>query len=78
MTTPGEDTERKVPSRRYRITQDRWCWCGRAAALIVTTARGNAVIEPVCSEEHGMQVIRWIEMGVVPYDKGTIANRVAT
>ena len=41
---------------RYKITQDRWCWCGAPAALLVTAT----VIEdePVCSVAHGQRTIQ--------------------
>jgi hypothetical protein len=48
-------------SRRYKITQDRWCWCGRPAALVVAKVRGGEVLEPVCSNEHGAMSIEWLE-----------------
>ena len=41
---------------RYRITQDRWCWCGRPAALVVMA--GKNPVEPVCSDAHGEITIR--------------------
>ena len=44
---------------RYRITQDRWCWCGRAASLVVM--RGENIVEPVCSEAHGQISIEGLE-----------------
>lgn len=40
---------------KYRIIQDRFCWCGRAASLVVM--RGENLIEPVCSENHGQITI---------------------
>lgn len=36
----------------YKITQDRWCWCGVPAALRI---EGRTLTEPipVCSIAHG-------------------------
>jgi hypothetical protein len=75
MTTPDEDTQRKVPSRRFRITHKHYCWCGRGAGLVVESLKGVEV-EWVCTEDHGRQVIHWIGTGVVPFDKATIAAKV--
>ncbi len=43
---------------RYRITQDRWCWCGAPAALRVEANR-ERLGEPisVCSIAHGQMEI---------------------
>lgn len=74
MTTPDETTERKVPSRRFRITHKHYCWCGMGAGLVVESMKGVEV-EWVCSEPHGLQVIRWIGTGVIPYDKAALAEK---
>ena len=66
MTTQDESTKQKVPRPRrdFKITQDRWCWCGRAAALIVVEYRrvspGEQNLGVVCSEEHGQIFIEWL------------------
>ena len=39
---------------RYKITQDRWCWCGAPAALLVTAKDFS---KPVCSVDHGQRTI---------------------
>ena len=44
---------------KYRITSNRWCWCGAAAALIVEQISDGATVDTVCSEEHGRIAIRW-------------------
>jgi hypothetical protein len=63
MTTP-ETREPKRPGK-YRITQDRWCWCGVAAAYVVERKRDGEIMEPVCSLGHGQRSIEWLEDGVV-------------
>ncbi len=42
---------------KYKIDQDRWCWCGHPAALLVS--RGKLVMAYVCSERHGEDSIKW-------------------
>lgn len=42
---------------RYRIEQDRWCWCGAPAALLVRWKDGE---KPVCSIDHGRRMIDWL------------------
>ena len=74
MTTQDESTERKVPQRRFRITHKHYCWCGMGAGLVVESLKG-VEIEWVCSEPHGLQVIRWISAGVIPYDKVALAEK---
>ena len=42
---------------RYKIEQDRWCWCGQPAAFVIR--RGKTDMAYVCRETHGEDSIKW-------------------
>ncbi len=60
---------------RYKITQDRWCWCGTPAALVVV---GGDESIPVCSDAHGRRTVGELlrehsdSKGVVPEDNPVV------
>lgn len=58
---------------RYRITQDRWCWCGAPAALRVVAARDEIKPIPVCSIDHGQTEIERLRADVLP--EGSLRSR---
>ena len=49
-----------IGDRKYVVTQDRWCWCGRPAALVVMRRHNKEVIEAVCSNDHGAMAIEML------------------